>query len=355
MRILLVGSGFSGWFDGFERAVARALAAQGALVVKVPPERLEGSVAGAARWDLGLVLGCERVPEAALTPLRRRCRVVAAWVTEDPYTIDRRRGRWADPFDMIFTNEQAAVEVYPAGRACYLPWCTDPDAFYPAPQPAGAVPPGALPAGALPPGSVPPGALPPDSLPRRTIDVLFVGQGFPNRVRLLNRLAPWLVRFKTVLVGDFERWGEALHESLRPCLRAPVRSWTELARLYRSAKICINVHREPWDGAIPENRNRANVPGLSPNNRCFDAAAAQALVLVDASRQEALRALVPEAAAHAFEGPEHLAEKLLYFLERPEERRAVVAAAGRRVMDLHTYRHRVRAILAACGLAPTPP
>ena len=63
--------------------------------------------------------------------------------------------------------------------------------------------------------------------------MLFVGQGFPNRVRVLNRLAPWLARWKTALVGDFERWGEKLHETLRPCVGPPARGWAELARLYQ--------------------------------------------------------------------------------------------------------------------------
>lgn len=331
MRVLLVTSGFGGWFDGFERAVARALAAQGALVVRIPLDRLEGGVSRGFRWDLGLVLGGDLLQEAALLPLRRRCGVLAAWVTEDPYTIDRRRGRWADAFDVVFTNEQAAEGIYPAGRAAYLPWCTDPEAFCPAPHPG-----------------APPG--------RRTIDVLFVGQGFPNRVRLLNRLAPWLVRWRTVLVGDFDRWGERLHESLRPLVRPPVRDWTALARLYRSANVCINVHREPWDGAIPENRNRHNVPALSPNNRCFDAAAAECLPLVDGSREEALRALVPELASYTFRRPEELVDRLLHLLGDPRERAAAAAAARQRVTRLHTYRHRTQAILARCGLrAQVPP
>lgn len=327
MRVLLVATGYGGWFDGFERAVARALAAQGALPVRVAHDQTEGPAARAARWDLALVLGGDRVGEEALLTLRRRCGILAAWVTEDPYTIDRRRGRWAHAFDRVFTNEQAAVEVYGADRAAYLPWCTDPAVFCPDPRPQ-----------------------PSEASRRRGIDVLFVGHGFPNRVRLLNRLAPWLARFKTVFVGDFDRWGEKLHETLRPHLRPPVRSWTELARLYQSARICINMHREPWDGAIPENHNRHHVPAVSPNNRCFDAAAAEALLLVDDSRRDTLQALVPELASNTFHGADDLVDRLRYFLSHPRERERAARAAGEQVARQHTYRRRACEILTRCGL-----
>lgn len=337
MRVLLVGSGFGGWFSqGFEPFVARALRRLGCSVTFVPLQaaarlaKAAGPVpAGAVwrgpatpQWDVILALSGEHLDVGTALALRAVARRSAVWVTEDPYTIDRRRGRWAEAFDVVLTNERACVDEYGPGRGVYLPWCTDPDAF----RPTGAD-------------------------PHLSCDVLFVGTGFPERVRLLNALVPHLRGLTVRLVGAFERWGARalLDPWLRERLDAPVFDQEALARLYASAAVVLNVHRsgKPRD-ALPEDRNTLGVPAQSPNNRVFDVAACGAFQLVD--RRPALAGAFDEGREMVtFSSAEDLATKLEWYLARPAQRQAIARAARARVLAQHTYVHRLRTVLARLG------
>ncbi|MBE3599178.1 MAG: glycosyltransferase [Limnochordaceae bacterium] len=321
-RALVIGTGFGGWFAGFERAVLAALRRAGVMTARTSTAILLDGLAARdgwdapAPWDLVLVLGGERLDAATARSLRRLGRVVAAWVTEDPYTIDRRPEAWAGAFDVVFTNERMAVDRYGPGRGVHLPWCTDPQTYRP--ERVG----------------------PPEEL-----DVVFVGSGFPHRVRLLNGVADLLATLRVELVGPWDRWDVPLDPRLRRFVRPPTGRPEAEARLYSRAAITLNVHRLPGPHDLPENLNASHVGAVSPNNRTFDVAACGGFQLVDDTRADLPCYFRPGEEIEVFRGPEDLAAKLRHYLGRPQLRRAMAQRARRRVLAEHTYDHRIRRML----------
>ena len=101
----------------------------------------------------------------------------ALWILEDPFEIDRHRGKMVESYDFVFTNERQAVKEYRRPRVFYLPFACNPHVSRPM-----AVP------------------------PKDHSDLCFVGIGFPNRLELFNSMVPFLKNLNVKLIGDWTRW-----------------------------------------------------------------------------------------------------------------------------------------------------
>lgn len=196
-------------------------------------------------------------------------------------------------FDLIaVASPDYAAELKRAGiDAVYVPQFTNPEKFYPAPDPALAT------------------------------DILFVGSNWHDRTSLRYALEAGF----TVAVYGYN-W-----QSLVPpeMYKAPYIPNPELNRYYSSAKIVLNDHR-------PDMQSFGFV-----NNRIYDATAAGALVISD--YMPAIAAAYGNAVP-MYKNKEELADLLRYYLTHEDERRALAEKARRITLEKFTHTAAARAI-----------
>lgn len=199
-------------------------------------------------------------------------------------------------FDVIaVASPTYAAELNRAGiKAVYVPQFTNPEKFYPAPDPALAS------------------------------DILFVGSNWHDRTSLRYALEAGF----TVAVYGYNWQGIVPPEMYK----APYIANTELNRYYSSAKIVLNDHR-------PDMKDFGFV-----NNRIYDATAAGALVISDymPEIETAYGDAVP-----MYKNKEELAGLLRYYLTHEEERQALAAKARRITLEKFTNAAAARAVLKA--------
>lgn len=164
----------------------------------------------------------------------------------------------------------------------------------------------------------------------------FMGHGYPNRQLVFSRLV-----LKGLPLGI---WGTAWPK--RGPLASLVREGgrrldsQEVAKVYNACPIVLNLHSSPTadDGV-------ARADFINP--RTFEVAACGGFQLVD--RVQGLEKLfAPGREIAVFESEDELLEKARYYLANPEERAAMVQAGRRRVLNEHTYYHRMERLLTTC-------
>lgn len=199
-------------------------------------------------------------------------------------------------FDVIaVASPTYAAELNRAGiKAVYVPQFTNPEKFYPAPDPALAS------------------------------DILFVGSNWHDRTSLRYALEAGF----TVAVYGYNWQGIVPPEMYK----APYIANTELNRYYSSAKIVLNDHR-------PDMKDFGFV-----NNRIYDATAAGALVISDYMPE--IEAAYGDAVP-MYKNKEELARLLEYYLAHEDERLALAAKARRITLEKFTNAATARAVLEA--------
>lgn len=199
-------------------------------------------------------------------------------------------------FDVIAVASPAyAAELNRAGiKAVYVPQFTNPEKFYPDPDPA------------------------------LTSDILFVGSNWHDRTSLRYALEAGF----TVAVYGYNWQGIVPPEMYK----APYIANTELNRYYSSAKIVLNDHR-------PDMKDFGFV-----NNRIYDATAAGALVISDYMPE--IEAAYGDAVP-MYKNKEELARLLEYYLAHEDERLALAAKARRITLEKFTNAAAARAVLEA--------
>lgn len=199
-------------------------------------------------------------------------------------------------FDVIaVASPTYAAELNRAGiKAVYVPQFTNPEKFYPAPDPALAS------------------------------DILFVGSNWHDRTSLRYALEAGF----TVAVYGYNWQGIVPPEMYK----APYIANTELNRYYSSAKIVLNDHR-------PDMKDFGFV-----NNRIYDATAAGALVISDYMPE--IEAAYGDAVP-MYKNKEELAGLLQYYLTHEDERLALAAKARRITLEKFTNAAAARAVLEA--------
>ena len=158
----------------------------------------------------------------------------------------------------------------------------------------------------------------------------FMGAGYPNRRKALLQLEE----------PDLKIWGTEWEDELRlaPYVqRQGSRISTEdSVRIYNATAINLNLHSSVRTEALVSG-------GDFVNPRTFELAACEAFQLVD--RRSLMPELFRDDELAVFESLEDLREKIDFYSERPEERRAMAARARARVLAEHTYAARMCALL----------
>jgi spore maturation protein CgeB len=155
-------------------------------------------------------------------------------------------------------------------------------------------------------------------------DVVFVGTWEPERERLLSQLT----EFDLAIWGNM--WDRLSPASpLRSRVRGTARYGAELCRLYRSAKIVLNILRS--QNAESHNMRTFEVPGCG------------AFQLAPYTPEQACFFVEGEAIAF-YRDVEDLRRQIRHYLAGDEERERIARAGRAVVLAGHTYGHRIRVL-----------
>ena len=143
------------------------------------------------------------------------------------------------------------------------------------------------------------------------------------RTLLLKRLLPHGLTF----FGDPPGWREIFGQNI--VAKPDVHYFSETPAVYASSEVNFNATSLQMPKTV--------------NQRVFDVPLCGGFLLTD--RQEALFELFREDEVAVYEGEDDVAEKALYYLERPAVREKIVKKARRRVMAEHTYQQRMAELL----------
>lgn len=263
----------------------------------------------AAKPDVLLAMAQAPLDASVLDEIGRRGVVRAFWFVEDhrlfPY--------WRDvvgAYDHFFVIQQGQF-LAEAGRlsndrAVYLPLAADPSVHRPL-------------------------ALSAAERVELGAPVSFVGAGYRNRRIVFRSLLDLGLR-----VWGTEWDGAGLVEAALQRDGARI-STADSVRIFNATDVNLNLHSSTYvDGVDPR--------GDFVNPRTFELAAAGAFQLIDH------RALLPSlfepgGEVVTFTDPDALRGLTRHYLDHPEERAVVAAAARRRVLREHTYRHRMQTLL----------
>jgi len=162
-------------------------------------------------------------------------------------------------------------------------------------------------------------------------DLAFVGSYYPNRATLLETIAHL----------DLAIWGPGWDlldptSPLQRCIQGLHTVPSEWLKIYSYAKIILAPHYQD-----PQNR----FPTYQASPRIFEALACGAFVLSDNQRD--VFALFNDGEhLTQFSSPGELIEKVNYYLNHPEERRAIAEKGRKEVLKKHTYTNRIGELLS---------
>lgn len=258
--------------------------------------------------DLVLCLAQAPMSRSALKRLRQKGVPTAMWFVEDfrLFTYWRAFAPYYDIFAVIqkepFLSELAAIGV---ANALYLPLAALPSLHRPL-------------------------ELAPAAQKEFGAEVSFMGAGYPNRREAFVRLAG----------PGFKIWGTEWggEPRLAPYVqRGGGRiSSEDCVRIYNATAVNLNLHSSVRADALVSG-------GDFVNPRTFELAACGAFQLAD--RRTLMPELFGEDELALFDSLEELKEKMAYYRDRPEERKAMAARARARVLAEHTYANRMRSLL----------
>lgn len=303
-------SGFTPGLQELERFVrdkGRQSTLQGNYIEMVSQVLLEA----ASEKPVDIVLCMAQAPLSgrALQELRNRGVITALWFTEDYL----RFGYWREMaryYDFIFTIQKGAcidaIKQAGAGSVHYVPMACDAGLHRPM-------------------------ELSLEERERWGSPISFVGAGYHNRQQVFAGLAdlPFKI-WGTEWPGcrPFDRLVQEEGRRLTP---------DEYIKIFNATDINLNLHSSAErDGVDPT--------GDFVNPRTFELAACGAFQLVD-ERSLLPELFTPGEEVVTFASPAELKEKIAYYQNRPEERRAIAARARARALRDHTYDQRLRQML----------
>lgn len=256
------------------------------------------AIVGRAIWkdvDTVIAVTGQNLHFGAVGTLRKAGILTALVCTESPYLTLERERHDARFYDVVFTNDKAATDLF--GRAVhYLPAAYNPQAHTPAGGHAVSPP-----------------------------DVFFVGTGFPERQILINSVDWSGINLK--LAGTFF---------------GPLMDNIEAAAYYRSAAISLNHHRTTADYHSGKHIPIDAAYSLGP--RAYEIAACGGFQLMDDSRPEAREVFGTALATYRAGDAADLERQVRYWLAHPNERREMAAAQHAAVLP-HTWTARAGAVL----------
>jgi len=313
-RVLYVKSGKGLPYSPIDTAIISSLERMvQQLNVTVPGPRV-ARTAEACRPDLVLVFDGWNMPVEQVEELRKQGCMTAVWMADDPYYVDVTE-TFAVAYDFVFTLELNCVEFYKSigcRQVFYLPLGVNPSVFRPRKIAHG-----------------------------QMRDIVFIGSGYWNRVRLFEGIAKFLASKNTHISGIW--WKQRLRHARMPSKIANHwKSPAETALGYSGSKIAINVHRAHDD--LTFNRNSRGIEAFSPNPRTFEIACSGTLQLTDA-RSDLVRFYESGAEIVTYDSANDLKDKIDYYLRHEDERREIALRALIRTLKEHTYMHRLQELL----------
>jgi len=143
------------------------------------------------------------------------------------------------------------------------------------------------------------------------------------RISLLRRILP----LKPSFFGDPEGWRRLFGPDI--ATHPDVNYFSETPSVYASSDISFNATSLQMPSAV--------------NQRVFDVPLCGGFLLTD--HQQDLFDLFGEDEVAIYHGSEDVAERAVFYMERPELRREIARKARERVLNEHTYRHRMRKVV----------
>jgi hypothetical protein len=167
-------------------------------------------------------------------------------------------------------------------------------------------------------------------------------------------------RHGAVFVGSLNRTQHSSANALleRAASRAPIDFWGYAADGWpETSPIRARYHGEAWgidmfrvlyESRIALNRHIGVAEQYANNMRLYEATGVGTMLMTD--EKENLPGLfTPGSEVVTYSGEDELVERVAYYLEHDEERRAIAAAGQARTLREHTYRHRMEELLAILG------
>ncbi|MCA9498305.1 MAG: glycosyltransferase, partial [Nitrospira sp.] len=265
--------------------------------------------------DLVLALSQAPLTMAVLEQMRRKKVLTAMWFVEN----FRHLTYWQQMvtgYDFWFVMQQAAClnafKKAGAKQVSYLPLAADPTIHQPM-------------------------VFTEEERQEFGADVSFLGAGYRNRRHIL----PSLVGHE----WTFKLWGNEWDNPgvLGPVLqRGGARIDTSTSvKIFNATSVNINLHSYTGDGFDPE--------GDGVNPRTFELASCGVFQVVDT--RTLLPALFDESMMAVINNPDQLLPTVQTYLHEPARRVAMAELSRKRVLEAHTYRHRMKTFLGAVGMA----
>jgi spore maturation protein CgeB len=168
-------------------------------------------------------------------------------------------------------------------------------------------------------------------------EVAFLGAGYRNRRQILQTLLGHGWTFK--LWGN--EWDKA--GALDAVLQrggARIDTLTSV-KIFNATSVNINLHSYTGEGFDPD--------GDGVNPRTFELASCSAFQVIDA--RTLLPDLFDESMMAVIKSPNEFVSSVKTYLHEPDRRRAMAASSRKRVLEAHTYVHRMKTLLSAMGMA----
>ncbi|MBU9713298.1 CgeB family protein [Evansella tamaricis] len=248
MKLLYICSPYRGIYDYLNESLIDAWSSISGIdiIIANKDDPIEQIVSEKKPEIAFLLFGRGIKAEQNILKQLKKCRKVG-WFCEDPYFIYDTK-KYIHDFDLVFTVEKTAVSFYEAlghQNVHYMPLGYNPNVYYPKRT----------------------------SDAKYKSDVCFVGYPYPNRINIINQIIR-KTDWKVTVVGG--KWSNFLRNWQNYSQLTCISHWidpSETGYYYSNSSIVLNPHR-------PANQLRI-INGISPNNRCFEIAACDAIQLCD--------------------------------------------------------------------------
>ncbi|MEY9870472.1 spore maturation protein CgeB [Peribacillus sp. B2I2] len=317
MKILLISSGYRGIYPYFEQAIEEAFMFFDHTLTKINPVYTQETIEKVKDFapDLVISLVGYKVDKQLMEFLKKSGSILSIWLTEDPFYIDSSI-EVVKEYDYVFTIDLGALEFYkkkfPEKNFFHLPLGTDPILYQPSATPN-----------------------------KYLYDLCLVGYPYPERIELVNHILNH-THYGLILVGP--RWRKYIANSNNAERLTIINKWVvpEVVRnIFTSSKIMLNPHRT-YD--FDKNINTLGIESKSVNNRTFDIAACGGFQLIPNKPDLDMHFNVSNEIV-SYENNDHCIELINHFLNNEKARSQYSKNAKERVLNGHTFFHRIQFIL----------
>lgn len=163
-------------------------------------------------------------------------------------------------------------------------------------------------------------------------EIVFVGGWSPRRQEYVEQMLDLPVE---IYGPGWRKRRNLLNSRLREKVKASHIWGEDLNSLYNHTKIVLNI--SSWD---PQRT------GL--NLRVFDVPATSAFLLTDAG-EDLRQYFEPGNEVEVYSSPQELREKVMYYLNRDQERETIADKGYKKVLSFESYHYKMRTLLATIG------